>query len=439
MIHVTLTIHWTVDPVTLTAHWKVDPVTLTIHRTWTVDPVTLKIHWKVDPVTLTIHWKVDPVTLTIHWTVDPVTLTIHGTVDPVTLTIHWTVDLVTLTIHGTISCTHVKKDCSNIADCSPETRRGSPSHFGAYFIHPLMWIYFIIVNILVFSLLVAMFNSKIQSIEKQATEVWHHQFLQFTMKFYSTLIPPPPFTLLLPFLLYCRRTGKDGPFHQEVVPTELSNLQRIEASGRFKFIQDIDDQEISVVCNGVLNCPHKDDNKNKAPETKTDNSEAQTSNRRPSIAEPNDPNVPRPPESVQSEVTATEDGRTLQEQIIDALSYTEDAWGTIESHAQFIEHLRDMLNPVGQGQANVFAVKNAEGSTQEEIHWNKEATNLSLMAPDMERALTQQDINIITVDPVNGNMSNLRENLTTTPNMEFVSLGQLPLETEGTTLSEIDI
>ncbi|KAH9505707.1 hypothetical protein Btru_055559 [Bulinus truncatus] len=104
-------------------------------------------------------------------------------------------------------------------------------------------------------------TSKIKVIEERANEVWNYQFFLITIKYYNKLFLPLPFTILTPLLWICTQGRQDGPFYQEILPTELSNLQRIEASMRFKFIQDVDDQHISVICNGVVLCQHKAETK----------------------------------------------------------------------------------------------------------------------------------------------------------------------------------
>ncbi|KAH9523916.1 hypothetical protein Btru_047411 [Bulinus truncatus] len=149
-----------------------------------------------------------------------------------------------------------KKD--NINSDQPECI----SELGSYFASPLLAIFFIIVNILMFNLLIALFNSKIKAVEERSREFWHHQFMLLSMKYCKTVFLPPPFTVLFPLLIYCNAGGEKGIFNQkEILPAELTNLQRLEASGRFKFIQETEDRHISVVCNGIIKCPHKEETK----------------------------------------------------------------------------------------------------------------------------------------------------------------------------------
>ncbi|KAH9523921.1 hypothetical protein Btru_047509 [Bulinus truncatus] len=149
-----------------------------------------------------------------------------------------------------------KKD--NINSDQPECI----SELGSYFASLLLAIFFIIVNILMFNLLIALFNSKIKAVEERSREFWHHQFMLLSMKYCKTVFLPPPFTVLFPLLIYCNAGGEKGIFNQkEILPAELINLQRLEASGRFKFIQETEDRHISVVCNGIIKCPHKEEMK----------------------------------------------------------------------------------------------------------------------------------------------------------------------------------
>ncbi|KAI8778348.1 transient receptor potential cation channel subfamily M member 3, partial [Biomphalaria glabrata] len=71
-----------------------------------------------------------------------------------------------------------------------------PSDVGSYYVPIIMGIYVIIVNILLFNLIIALFNSAIKTNEDQTEELWHRQFMPFTCEHSILLFMMPPITWL---------------------------------------------------------------------------------------------------------------------------------------------------------------------------------------------------------------------------------------------------
>ncbi|KAH9509884.1 hypothetical protein Btru_045519 [Bulinus truncatus] len=132
-----------------------------------------------------------------------------------------------------------------------------PTTTGSYFVPPLMGVYYIIVNIMLFSLLIALFSSTIKKVSNQALEVWHHQSLQMTLKYGKVIILPPPFTIFTPLLWLCRSKDVDQPFSKEVTRQNLVNLKKIEVDEQRNFIQYLDVKGSLPVCQCNFVCEHK--------------------------------------------------------------------------------------------------------------------------------------------------------------------------------------
>ncbi|XP_055860866.1 transient receptor potential cation channel subfamily M member 8-like isoform X2 [Biomphalaria glabrata] len=136
-----------------------------------------------------------------------------------------------------------------------------PTTAGSYYVPPLMGAYYVIVNIMLFNLLIALFSSTIEKVSQQALEVWHHQSLQMTLKYAKVIVLPPPFTIFTPFLWICRSSDVDQPFSKEITKQNLVNLKKIEVDEQRNFIQYMDVKGSLPVCKCNFICQHKDSDK----------------------------------------------------------------------------------------------------------------------------------------------------------------------------------
>ncbi|XP_059161015.1 transient receptor potential cation channel subfamily M member 1-like [Physella acuta] len=115
-----------------------------------------------------------------------------------------------------------------------------PTGTGRYFVPVLLGIYFLTINILLFSILIAVFNSEIKRIEQKAEGVWRRHSLRITIKYHKMRYPAPIFLLFVPFL--CKMSkSKDrfSPFLKEITKAEKPlqlRLSRIQEEVREKYI-----------------------------------------------------------------------------------------------------------------------------------------------------------------------------------------------------------
>ncbi|KAK0058581.1 transient receptor potential cation channel subfamily M member 1-like isoform X1, partial [Biomphalaria pfeifferi] len=135
-----------------------------------------------------------------------------------------------------------------------------PTKAGRYYVPPLLGIYHIIVNILLFNLLIAILNYKIEPVALKSKEIWQHQTVQLTIKYSRVIFLPPPFTLLAPLLWWCRTKESYAPFPQIPDKTKREELQRLEVEKQFAYLQsqNVHNTPLTVKCNGYIYCPHKE-------------------------------------------------------------------------------------------------------------------------------------------------------------------------------------
>ncbi|KAH9489290.1 hypothetical protein Btru_057021 [Bulinus truncatus] len=158
-------------------------------------------------------------------------------------------------------------DLDSTTDCTTDstvyntyTKLRCPSEAGSYYVPVLMGIYVIIVNILLFNLLIALFNSDISLVETKAEELWNLQTLIFTFQQSKTMFLPPPFFILSPLLIWCRAKDDNEPFSKKEIAGDQSmiKLRHIEAEQRDICcnMAEVDKTPTRPV---LVDCPHKDD------------------------------------------------------------------------------------------------------------------------------------------------------------------------------------
>ncbi|XP_059161014.1 transient receptor potential cation channel subfamily M member 1-like [Physella acuta] len=140
-----------------------------------------------------------------------------------------------------------------------------PTGTGRYFVPILLGFYFLTINILLFNIIIAVFNSEIKRIEKKAEGVWRRHSLKFTTKYHKMLFPAPIFLWIFPFLVkFVYAKEKFSPFLKEITEAEKPlqlRLSRIQDEIREQYIvdmagQDLRDETINISCK--VNCPHTD-------------------------------------------------------------------------------------------------------------------------------------------------------------------------------------
>ncbi|KAH9509873.1 hypothetical protein Btru_045483, partial [Bulinus truncatus] len=115
------------------------------------------------------------------------------------------------------------------------TQLRCPTESGSYYVPALMGVYVIIVNILLFNLLIALFNEEIKRDGNKSDEVWHHQTIVFTLENSKMIFLPPPFIVLCPMLWYLKGGESNSPFiPRETKSDEKTELEKIEAEQRDK-------------------------------------------------------------------------------------------------------------------------------------------------------------------------------------------------------------
>uniref|UniRef100_A0A2C9KPX7 Ion transport domain-containing protein n=1 Tax=Biomphalaria glabrata TaxID=6526 RepID=A0A2C9KPX7_BIOGL len=141
--------------------------------------------------------------------------------------------------------TDVKECTTDSAIYDSYTELRCPSKSGTYLVPALMGIYVIIVDILLFNLLIALFNADIIQIEKKASQIWHHQTLSFTFEHIKMICLPPPFTVLMPVLLYLqKKDDPNSPFVKEEKDRDkMIKLANIEKQQRDICIEEMENKE----------------------------------------------------------------------------------------------------------------------------------------------------------------------------------------------------
>ncbi|XP_055860084.1 uncharacterized protein LOC129921690 isoform X2 [Biomphalaria glabrata] len=116
-----------------------------------------------------------------------------------------------------------------------------PSDVGSYYVPITMGIYVIIVNILLFNLIIALFNSAIKTNEEETEELWHRQFMSFTCEHSILLFMMPPITLLFRLLPQDDDSSRRYPFHLEGQDLEkMTKLASIETEQRDIFLEEVE-------------------------------------------------------------------------------------------------------------------------------------------------------------------------------------------------------
>ncbi|XP_055901434.1 transient receptor potential cation channel subfamily M member 5-like [Biomphalaria glabrata] len=116
-----------------------------------------------------------------------------------------------------------------------------PSDVGSYYVPIIMGLYVIIVNILLFNLIIALFNSAIKTNEEEVEELWHRQFMSFTCEHSILLFMIPPITWLS-CLLQQDENSRRYPFDLEGQDLEkMIKLASIETEQRDMYLKEVED------------------------------------------------------------------------------------------------------------------------------------------------------------------------------------------------------
>ncbi|XP_055881477.1 transient receptor potential cation channel subfamily M member-like 2 isoform X2 [Biomphalaria glabrata] len=100
-------------------------------------------------------------------------------------------------------------DTSNNSDTANSSMRGTrPTEDGKYSIPILLAVYVLFVQILMFNLLIALFNNAISENETKGRMIWSHQKFLLTMQYSKTKILLPPFIILS----FCLKEKFGNPF-----------------------------------------------------------------------------------------------------------------------------------------------------------------------------------------------------------------------------------
>ncbi|CAL1539575.1 unnamed protein product [Lymnaea stagnalis] len=76
-----------------------------------------------------------------------------------------------------------------------------PSEVGRYFVPIVLGVFIVLVNLMLFNLIIAKFNSIITDIELRSLHIWNHQMFQLVIEYDQALILQPPL-FFLPIILY---------------------------------------------------------------------------------------------------------------------------------------------------------------------------------------------------------------------------------------------
>uniref|UniRef100_A0A2C9L663 Ion transport domain-containing protein n=1 Tax=Biomphalaria glabrata TaxID=6526 RepID=A0A2C9L663_BIOGL len=110
-----------------------------------------------------------------------------------------------------------------------------------------MGIYVIIVNILLFNLIIALFNSAIKTNEQQTEELWHRLFMSFTCEHSILLFMMPPITLLFRLLPEDEK-NRHYPFNFEAKYLDtMIKIASIEQQQRDMYLIEVEDIKWNTV------------------------------------------------------------------------------------------------------------------------------------------------------------------------------------------------
>ncbi|XP_055859764.1 transient receptor potential cation channel subfamily M member 7-like isoform X2 [Biomphalaria glabrata] len=122
-----------------------------------------------------------------------------------------------------------------------------PSDVGRFYVPIIMGIYVIIVNILLFNLIIALFNSAIKTNEQQTEELWHRLFMSFTCEHSILLFMMPPITLLFRLLPEDEK-NRHYPFNFEAKYLDtMIKIASIEQQQRDMYLIEVEDIKWNTV------------------------------------------------------------------------------------------------------------------------------------------------------------------------------------------------
>ncbi|XP_055860082.1 transient receptor potential cation channel subfamily M member 1-like [Biomphalaria glabrata] len=130
-----------------------------------------------------------------------------------------------------------------------------PSEVGSIYVPIIMGLYAIIVNILLFNLIIALFNSAIKTNEQQTEELWHRLFMSFTCKHSILFFMIPPITWLY-CLLPEDENNRRYPFEVEGKHLEhMITIASIEEQQRDMYlieVEDIKQNKVNIATSTVV-------------------------------------------------------------------------------------------------------------------------------------------------------------------------------------------
>uniref|UniRef100_A0A2C9L245 Ion transport domain-containing protein n=1 Tax=Biomphalaria glabrata TaxID=6526 RepID=A0A2C9L245_BIOGL len=106
-------------------------------------------------------------------------------------------------------------------------RKGCPTKHGRYMVPFLLGVYVLFIQLLMFNLVIALFNNAISDNDTKRDMIWRYQRFQLTMQYSEMRILLPPFLFLFFFL----REMVGNPFKSSVTggDVELRDFERIVA------------------------------------------------------------------------------------------------------------------------------------------------------------------------------------------------------------------
>ncbi|CAL1539581.1 unnamed protein product [Lymnaea stagnalis] len=111
------------------------------------------------------------------------------------------------------------------------------SSVGQYYGPIILAAFVLVVNLLIFSLIVAKFNSNITYMEEKSVEIWRHQMFKLTMEYHRIIFLQPPL-LLLCVVFGVFRYREENRKREE---SQVAYLQKFEQDVVLYLKQQIDD------------------------------------------------------------------------------------------------------------------------------------------------------------------------------------------------------
>ncbi|XP_059140113.1 transient receptor potential cation channel subfamily M member-like 2 [Physella acuta] len=133
-----------------------------------------------------------------------------------------------------------------------------PTGTGRFFGPVLLGLYFLTVNVLLFNLLIAVFNNEIKRIEQKADGVWKRHALITTLRYHNTLFPPPIFFgLFFPLLKLRLNQERRAPFLKKIASDKKQQLYKVQNEIQEKYMAErMKNDFLTINCR--VNCPHID-------------------------------------------------------------------------------------------------------------------------------------------------------------------------------------